>query len=98
MRPAFLTCTGDWRSFAPRSWGARARGIAGAMPGLIYRVYESRLLRQVERLPKPRHVGIILDGNRRFGRQHQVNDPRALYLLGAHKLDAILEWCGELRI
>jgi hypothetical protein len=34
----------------------------------LYLFYERRLLLQVRRHPMPRHVGLILDGNRRYGR------------------------------
>jgi len=30
----------------------------------FYYTYEQRLLRQIRRRPSPRHVGVILDGNR----------------------------------
>jgi short-chain Z-isoprenyl diphosphate synthase len=66
--------------------------------GFLYRLYERHLLRQVRPRPMPRHVGIILDGNRRHGRSLGITAPRALYDLGAHKLDEILEWCAELAI
>lgn len=46
----------------------------------------------------PRHVGIILDGNRRHGRKRQLRDPRMIYGLGAQKLDEMLEWCSQLQI
>jgi short-chain Z-isoprenyl diphosphate synthase len=48
--------------------------------------------------PTPRHVGIILDGNRRHGRSRGITEPRKVYDLGADKLDEILEWCAELDI
>jgi short-chain Z-isoprenyl diphosphate synthase len=48
--------------------------------------------------PAPRHVGIILDGNRRYARTRGVIDPQEIYALGARKLDDVLEWCGELGI
>jgi hypothetical protein len=35
----------------------------------IYRIYEHRLVRQVRAFPIPGHIALILDGNRRFGRQ-----------------------------
>jgi hypothetical protein len=38
----------------------------------IYLVYEHRLLRHVRAFPVPRHIGLILDGNRRFGRQFTI--------------------------
>jgi short-chain Z-isoprenyl diphosphate synthase len=64
----------------------------------LYRIYERRLVRQVATQPVPRHVGVILDGNRRHGRQHQMTDPREVYTAGADKLDDLLAWCVELKI
>jgi short-chain Z-isoprenyl diphosphate synthase len=52
----------------------------------------------VQLRPPPRHVGIILDGNRRFGRMSGVADPLQVYAPGARKLDDLLDWCGELSI
>ncbi|HSZ89438.1 MAG TPA: polyprenyl diphosphate synthase [Acetobacteraceae bacterium] len=64
----------------------------------IYALYGRRLLAQVLRFPPPRHIGIILDGNRRFGRLSGVLDPLKVYAQGAQKLDDLLDWCGELSI
>ena len=64
----------------------------------IYALYTQRLLGQVMLRSPPRHVGIILDGNRRFGRLSGVLDPIQVYAKGAQKLDDILDWCGELAI
>jgi short-chain Z-isoprenyl diphosphate synthase len=65
---------------------------------LLYYLYARRLVRDVKRRPTPRHVGIILDGNRRHGRSRGITEPRELYDLGAKKLDDVLEWCAELGI
>ncbi len=46
----------------------------------------------------PRHMGIILDGNRRHGSQQRLTDPKEIYLLGARKLDDVLGWCSDLHI
>jgi short-chain Z-isoprenyl diphosphate synthase len=64
----------------------------------VYFVYERWLLRHIKQQPVPRHVGIILDGNRRFGRSLGITDPRAIYEVGARKLDDVLDWCAELKI
>jgi short-chain Z-isoprenyl diphosphate synthase len=64
----------------------------------LYRLYETRLSREIEAGPMPHHVGIILDGNRRHGRARGITAPRELYEIGAQKLDEILAWCAELRI
>jgi hypothetical protein len=63
----------------------------------LYRAYENRLVRQIEGDPIPRHIGIILDGNRRHGERHGVHDPHAIYAFGAHKLDDVLDWCARPR-
>ncbi len=68
------------------------------MARALYYLYEQHLLRQVQRWPAPRHVGVILDGNRRYARQLGLTDLRKVYRLGAQKLDGVLDWCAELRI
>ena len=69
-----------------------------SLPGqtLIYHFYERRLIEQVRTFPLPRHIGIILDGNRRFGRQHNLTNPHEIYTAGAQKLDDLLDWCVDL--
>jgi len=64
----------------------------------LYWIYERRLLDQLKQGPVPRHVGIILDGNRRHAAKRGVSDPCEIYQSGAEKLDEILDWCSELRI
>ncbi len=46
----------------------------------------------------PGHVGLILDGNRRYARKQGFLDPSRAYALGAQKLDEVLLWCSELGI
>jgi short-chain Z-isoprenyl diphosphate synthase len=64
----------------------------------LYWIYERRLLNQLKQRPMPRHIGIILDGNRRHARKRGLSDPCEIYQRGAEKLDDILDWCAELRI
>ena len=64
----------------------------------LYLLYEARLARQTEGQPVPRHIGIILDGNRRHGERKGVSDPEAIYTLGAQKLDHVLDWCADLDV
>jgi short-chain Z-isoprenyl diphosphate synthase len=70
----------------------------GSLLRAIYRLYEWRLRREVRGGAMPHHVGIILDGNRRYGELYGINDTRTVYGLGADKLDELLDWCGELGI
>ena len=64
----------------------------------LYWIYERRLLRQLQGGPLPRHVGIILDGNRRHARRQGLGTPREIYQYGADKLDDVLDWCAGLGI
>ena len=60
----------------------------------IYRLY---LERKVRNGIMPRHVGLILDGNRRYA--SKIGEPIAQgYKLGAKKVEEILDWCDELGI
>lgn len=72
------------------------------LPGVVvrplYRLYEWRLTRQVQGQSIPRHIGIILDGNRRHGERYGLHDPCEIYALGARKLDDVLDWCGEFAV
>lgn len=62
------------------------------------RYYAQRLLEEVKEQKKiPRHVAVILDGNRRFARESGLETHEA-YSLGAKKLEEFLEWCRELGI
>ena len=45
----------------------------------------------------PRHVGIILDGNRRFSKKLMLK-PWKGHEYGAKKTESLLEWCKELNI
>lgn len=74
----------------------RWRNLRLPARSLIYRLYERRLLAQVRSFPLPRHVGIILDGNRRFARRHNLTNPQEIYSVGAQKLDDLLDWCVDL--
>jgi short-chain Z-isoprenyl diphosphate synthase len=68
------------------------------MKEVLYYLYERRLLRQVRTGRMPADIGIILDGNRRYGRRHGLTDPHAIYSLGARTLDEVLDWSGQLAI
>jgi len=45
----------------------------------------------------PNHLGIILDGNRRWGLRHKMEAWRGHYY-GAEKFENFLEWCADLNI
>ena len=64
----------------------------------IYWLYEHQLLRTVKKqIVLPSHIGIIMDGNRRFARNFGL-DARAGHNYGADKAREVLNWCLELGI
>ena len=69
---------------------------------LSYLLYERRLEQQVLRSSKaPHHIGIILDGNRRFARERGFFDPIKGHFghhEGGDKLEEVLHWCDEVGV
>jgi short-chain Z-isoprenyl diphosphate synthase len=65
---------------------------------LIYRIYQNKLLSEVKNIPPPRHIGLILDGNRRFAIEKKLKTITEGHRRGADKLDEVLSWCEELKI
>jgi len=65
---------------------------------LLYRLYERRLLAGIRQQSPPRHIGLILDGNRRFARQLGLADIIQGHERGAAKLEEALEWFEDLGI
>ncbi|MFH2129704.1 MAG: polyprenyl diphosphate synthase [bacterium] len=64
---------------------------------LIYKLYEKILWRQIKNGPKPHHIGVILDGNRRFAKGKGL-DATEGHLFGAKKVEELLRWCWRLNI
>lgn len=62
-----------------------------------YRLYEGRLRAQVEKDEIPGHVGIILDGNRRWAQGQRVARDLG-HEEGANRAEELLDWCHELGI
>ena len=63
---------------------------------LVYYVYERRLARKLRgsSAPVPRHVGVILDGNRRWAKAVGASS-REGHQAGADKIQDLLQWCDE---
>ncbi|MEU2995012.1 isoprenyl transferase [Streptomyces sp. NPDC001758] len=56
-------------------------------------VYERRLASNLAGLPHPQHIGIMLDGNRRWARKAGHKDVREGYRAGGVKATEFLGWC-----
>jgi short-chain Z-isoprenyl diphosphate synthase len=61
---------------------------------LVYSAYERRLTRRLQGVPVPRHVGVILDGNRRWAKSVGASAKDG-HQAGADKIVDLLAWCDE---
>lgn len=64
----------------------------------LYRLYARRLRRQVLAGPLPGHVGLIMDGNRRWARQMGMANPSVGHRYGAEHVEDLLSWCETMGI
>ncbi|MBU3902102.1 MAG: di-trans,poly-cis-decaprenylcistransferase [Candidatus Thermoplasmatota archaeon] len=71
--------------------------ITKAVSNTVYNVYEKKLLNKVLNAPVPKHLAIIMDGNRRFAQKLGM-DPAIGHLAGSDKLEEVMNWCIELGI
>ena len=65
-----------------------------ALRELAYGLYERRLARSLKGAPVPRHVGVILDGNRRWARAVGADTAHG-HRRGADKIVELLDWCEQ---
>src|SRR4051812_13986445 len=64
---------------------------------LFYPAYEARMMRALPKDQLPAHVGVMLDGNRRWAKsvgQSTAQGHRA----GAANIEPLLEWCDEVGV
>lgn len=66
--------------------------------GLLYRLYQGRIRRGLAGQTLPKHVALIIDGNRRWARQRELESTAHGYRAGAAKYHEFLEWCDDLGI
>lgn len=63
----------------------------------VYKLYESVLSRSIKNGELPKHIAIILDGNRRWARRKSIE--RVIgHIEGANTAEELLEWCHEIGI
>jgi short-chain Z-isoprenyl diphosphate synthase len=62
---------------------------------LVYRLYERRLEAALAGHQVPRHVGVILDGNRRWARSAGLADVSDGHQKGADHIFELLTWCRQ---
>ncbi len=64
---------------------------------VLYPAYEARLVRRLPAEQLPKHVGVMLDGNRRWARAVGA-DTATGHRAGAANISPFLDWCDELGI
>ena len=60
---------------------------------LAYDLYTRKLRRELSGAILPRHVGLIMDGNRRWARQMGLASPSLGHKVGAEHVEDALLWC-----
>ena len=66
--------------------------------GFLYGLYQNRLRRFLATQTVPRHVAMIIDGNRRWARLRELETAAHGHRAGAAKYREFLEWCDDLGI
>jgi len=54
-------------------------------------------MEDIKKKPVPKHIAIIMDGNRRFAKSFGLN-PKAGHFFGSDKIEDVLDWCFEIGI
>jgi len=66
--------------------------------GILYGIYQNRLRREIATLAVPQHLGMILDGNRRWAKLNALESASHGHRAGAAKFREFLVWCDDLGI
>ncbi|MGW5349625.1 polyprenyl diphosphate synthase [Streptomyces sp. NPDC004031] len=64
----------------------------------VYALYTRRLRRRLRGGALPRHIGLIMDGNRRWARKAGLAGPSLGHKAGAEHVDDVLAWCESLAV
>ena len=70
-------------------------GVRAVVRDALRVVYERRLARGLVGADTPRHVGVIIDGNRRWAKAIGLEDVSEGHRRGADKIADLLSWCDE---
>ncbi len=72
--------------------------IRGWIKSPFYCLYQKRLIAHIPEWSIPQHLGIVLDGNRRWARKEGYNDVCRGHAYGAEKVHEVLQWCFDIGI
>ena len=64
---------------------------------LLYAAYARRISRGLDPAAMPRHVGVLVDGNRRWAKERGANSTQG-HQAGADNISNLLTWCEEVGV
>jgi short-chain Z-isoprenyl diphosphate synthase len=64
----------------------------------VYSIYEARIERQLDKENIPKHIAVMLDGNRRWADKNNGSKAKSGHVAGAQKIFEFLSWCDELEV
>ncbi len=62
---------------------------------LLYRAYQHRVAATLSPASVPRHIGELMDGNRRWAKEMGYVDPNDGHRVGAARVKELLTWCDQ---
>lgn len=65
---------------------------------MLYPLYEARLLRELDGVDQPKHIAVIVDGNRRWAREAGFADVSHGHRIGAQKVGELVSWCADTKV
>jgi short-chain Z-isoprenyl diphosphate synthase len=68
-----------------------------ALRRVLYPAYEARVVRRLPADKLPKHVGVMLDGNRRWAKAVGADTAQG-HRAGAANIEPLLEWCEEIGV
>ncbi|WP_432477361.1 isoprenyl transferase [Nocardioides sp. GXQ0305] len=76
---------------------ATLRSVKDAVRSALYPAYEARMVKALPADRIPKHVGVMLDGNRRWARA-VGHDSAHGHRVGAANIEPLLDWCEEVGV
>lgn len=80
-----------------RRYHRRVVNVKDAVRRVLYPAYESRVVKFLPQDRIPQHVGVMLDGNRRWAKAVGLNTAEG-YQAGADNIRPLLGWCEEVGV
>jgi tritrans,polycis-undecaprenyl-diphosphate synthase [geranylgeranyl-diphosphate specific] len=93
-RPTFIS-----NGFFPRVMGEYIPNsdISRVISNAAYQAYEKKLFREIMAGPIPKHIAVIMDGNRRFAAEMGLETADG-HVKGRDKLEEVIDWCHEVSV